>query len=388
MRILLVEGSGRGFLNHYAHTLALGLFDAGHEVSLLTGRRDELAKWEVPFAKMACLSKGWRSWLCLSRKVAEHRPHVVHLQWVDKPVAAQLFTIWAQRRGIRVVYTPHNILPHRGRWLTMPAFRALYRRVDRVVARDHHIAWGLEEILGVSKARLALLPGSPNLMAHPDTPRTAPKELSPKRSGEFRLLYFGHGSERKGLTHLFTALSSRAWPGVLHLVVAGEGVLAGVGAKALHRVRRHVRMTVINRYIEPTEVAALFNSADLMLMPYVKLCKSPLTDLAAAFRLPVLRSDRVQAAYFSEGIHGMTVPHGDPLALSIELARLVEQPALLEPLRKSLARQETLTAAIRRLSAAHERLYDDLWRVPIPQAELTALCQKAVIGPALNEGRR
>ncbi len=386
MRILLVEGSGRGFLNHYAHAVALGLFEAGHDVQLVTGCRDELAGWDVPFAKTACLSKGWRGWLCLLRKVAERPPQVVHLQWVDKPVAAQLFTVWAQRRGIRVVYTPHNILPHRGRWLSMPAFRALYRRLDRVVARDHHIAWGLEELLGVSKNRLALLPGSPNLMAHPDAPRTVLKDLPAKTCNEFRLLYFGHGSERKGLAHLVTALSLRAWPDALHLVIAGEGVLAGIDAEVLERIQSRVRVSVVNRYIEPAEVAALFTGADLMVMPYVKLCKSPLTDLAAAFRLPVLRSNRVQAAYFSEGIHGITVPQGDPVALGIELARLVEQPALLTPLREALARQETLATAIRRLSAGHQRLYEELWRVPIPDTDVTGASDSVMTPVTLGDG--
>jgi glycosyltransferase involved in cell wall biosynthesis len=388
MRILLVEGSGRGFLSHYAHALARGLFEAGHEVRLVTARRDELATWKVPFPKKGCLSAGWRGWLCLARDVLTYRPQVVHLQWVDKPLAAQLFTVWARRRGIRVVYTPHNILPHRRRWLTMPAFRALYRCVDRVVARDHHIAWGLEEILGVPRTRLILLPGSPNLMAHPDAPRTALAELPRKRAGEFRLLYFGHGSERKGLAYLLDALSLRTWPRALRLVVAGEGVLAGVEADALARMRSQVRISVIDRYIEPAEVAALFTSADLLVMPYVKLCKSPLTDLAAAFRLPVLRSNRVQAAYFSEGVHGLTVPHGDPIALAIGLARLVDQPALLAPLCQALQRQETLRTAIRRLAAGHERLYEQLWHVPTPEHETIDAPETGLMTPALGNGRR
>lgn len=79
MRILMVEGSGRGFLSHYAHALARGLLEAGHEVRLVTGRRDELGAWSVPFAKKACLSAGWRGWLCLAREVIAYRPQVVHL---------------------------------------------------------------------------------------------------------------------------------------------------------------------------------------------------------------------------------------------------------------------------------------------------------------------
>ena len=45
LRILLIEGSGRGFLSHYVHALALGLCEAGHTVRLVTGRRDELRGW-------------------------------------------------------------------------------------------------------------------------------------------------------------------------------------------------------------------------------------------------------------------------------------------------------------------------------------------------------
>ena len=102
----------------------------------------------------------------------------------------------------------------------------------------------------------------------------------------------------------------------------------------------------------------------------------------------MLRSNRVQAAYFSEGVHGLTVPHGDPIALAIELARLVDQPALLAPLCQALQRQETLRTAIRRLAAGHERLYEQLWHVPTPEHETIDAPETGLMTPALGNGRR
>ncbi len=368
MRILMVEGSGRGFLCHYAHALSLGLHQAGHEIRLVTGDRDELADWPVPFAKAACLRAGRQSWRCLRRMAREYRPEIVHLQWIDNPCLALGFLLWARRRGIRVVYTPHNILPHRGRWLTMPLFRLLYHHLDRIVARDRHIAWGLEEILDAPRRRMVFLPGSPNLLAHPrlhPAPVGArPAGLPEKRAGEFRLLFFGHGCRRKGLQQLFEALQMAAWPGRTHLVVAGEEVLRGIEPQLLGAARRHLRITVIDHYLPPREVAFLLKSSDLMLMPYVKLCKSPLTDMAAAFRLPVLRSDRVQGARFVEGLHGVTIPHDDSAALAQALQQIVTRPQRLVAMQHAMDHEESIEASIARLAEGHSRLYRDLFLSP------------------------
>ncbi len=364
MRILMVEASGRGFLCHYAHALSLGLHQAGHDVRLVTGDRDELAGWPLPFRKSACLRAGLKGWLCLRKMARQYRPDVVHLQWVDNPFSAIGFIHWARHRGIRIVYTPHNILPHRARWLTMPAFRLLYHKVDRIVARDRHIAWGLEEILDAPRRRLVFIPGSPNLLAHPDLPSPSTcaeaAGLPAKGAGEFRLLFFGHGCKRKGLGQLFDVIAAHRWPGSMHLVVAGEEVLRGIPPGLLDRARRAMRVTVLDRYIPPEGVASLLKSSDLMLMPYVKLCKSPLTDMAAAFHLPVLRSDRVQGARFREGLHGFTIPHDDPGALSRSLQEIVSRPRRLEGMRHAMGREEGVEQSIRRLAEGHGALYRDL----------------------------
>jgi len=358
MRILIVEGSGRGFLCHYSHALALGLHQAGIAVRLLTGARDELAEWAVPFDKRACLADGLAGWWCLRREVREYRPDLVHLQWINHPLAALAFLHWAQARGIAVIYTPHNILPHERRWLSLPLFRALYRRVDRVVARDRHMGWALEELLDTPQERLAHLPGSPNPMALDRFPMQPCPELAKARDEELRLLFFGHGSARKGLDVLLGVLASRPWPRALHLVVAGEGVLNGIDPGLVVAARARLRITVIDRYLRPPEVKHLFSTGDLLVMPYRKRCKSPLTDLAAAFGVPVLRSDRVQGTGFREGWQGQTYPHDQPRLLAERLLGLVEDRAALAALRGPC---EPVTVAMTRLAEGHRLLYREVF---------------------------
>lgn len=358
LRILLVEGSGRGFLSHYVHALAFGLCEAGHAVTLATGCGDELAGWPVPFAKSAVLRRNTMDWIRLARDVVRFRPDVVHFQWMNDPFLGGVFTAWLRRRGVAVAYTPHNLLPHCGRWISMPVFGRLYRSMDRVVARDAHMAWGAEEMLGVAPGRLVVLPGSPNLIAHPAAPRRVPAELPERRIGETRILFFGHGCPRKGLYELLEAAALGAGTS-LHLVIAGNGVARHLEPDRLERAKLAARITIIDRYVAPDEVAGLFSDADALVMPYIKRCSSPILDLAAAFRLPVLRSDRVEGPNFRDGVHGHTVTSGSAEALRDALAGLTTEPARLERLRMALAREESVAAAMHRLSDSHARMYLD-----------------------------
>lgn len=353
MRVLMVEASGRGFLNHYSHALSLGLHWAGVDVQLLTGKRDELKDWTMPFHKQACLDTGRSGWRCLRKHVAEEKPDVVHLQWVDNPFSALQFVSWAKKRDIGVVYTPHNILPHERRWLLMPIYRALYRHIHKVVARDPHLAWALEELLDTPEDRVELLPGSPNVLAIHALNQTIRSPCPQKIEGEQRLLFFGHGSTRKGLDTLLETVSENKWPDHLHLVVAGEEVLQGISRDLLSCARKAMRLTLIDRYLASDEVAVLFLDADLLLMPYIKLCKSPLLDLAAALRLPVLRSDRVQGADFREGLHGFTFSHMDLEAMG----NLLKQTGWLEKVKRKLYSLDDPVVAINRLADGHKRLY-------------------------------
>ena len=380
MRILVVEGSGRGFLSQYSHALAMGLHGGGDQVRLLTGARDELAEWEVPFEKRACLARGTVSWWCLRRQVDAFSPEVVHLQWIDHPLAAIAFVRWAHTRGIAVVYTPHNILPHERRWISLPLYRALYRRVDRVVVRDRHMGWALEEVLDTPQEQMAYLAGSPNPLALDLFPSSPLPELVERHPGEFRALFFGHGCARKGLNRFLQVVAGLKWPSKLHLVVAGEDVLAGVDDELLKAACSRLHISVIDRYLHPPEVKHLFSHGDLLVLPYRKQCKSPLMDLAAAFGMPVLRSDRVQGAGFRDGEHGLTYPHDRPELLVGLLQGLVLESAAMEVLRGRLKRQVPVLVGIHRLAEMHRYTYRDILSDKALMDEKVGMASNAATG--------
>lgn len=358
LRVLIIEASGRGFLSHYAHALALGLHNIDVDVQLLTGCRDELAGMHVPYTKSSCLNTGRAGRRCIRKHITRDNPDIVHLQWVDNPFATLGLVRWIRKQGIRVVYTPHNILPHEKRWLLMPAYRLLYKQMDKIVARDHHLAWALEELLDISRDRIALLPGSPNILSLFNQADLA-SPVDDKRKDEFRLLFFGHGCPRKGLDLLFTTIMRNSdWPNSLHLIVAGEGVLQGIPCEWIERVQDKLRLTVINQYIPAGQVARMFRDADLLLMPYLKLCKSPLLDLAAAFKLPVLRSDRVQGASFIDGQHGATFNHAD----RDEFALRLSNPNWIDRLDFDLKEETSPVESMNEFAARHRQLYSSILR--------------------------
>ncbi len=355
LRVLVVEASGRGFLNHYSHALALGLHQQGVEVELLTGERDELVGWNVPFPKQSCIQSGRKGWRCVREKISRSKPDVVHFQWVDNPLAVYRLLQWMKRRGIKVVYTPHNVLPHEKRWILMPFYRLLYQAMDKVVARDMHIAWALEELLDVHKETIEHIPGSTNLLATRFT--ECDDSLFPdKTTGEKRILFFGHGCSRKGLDMLLKLFSENDWPEQYHLLLAGEGVLSKVPESLLMSARKKIKITAVHQYIAPNQVANLFSSANLLVMPYIKQCKSPLLDLAAALNLPVLKSNRVEGADFREHIHGLTFSHDDPDALLTHLRNF----EWVSKVKINLHSLGTAEASIQRLAFGHKNLYQSL----------------------------
>ena len=356
-KVLIVEGSGRGFLSHYTHALALGLQSRGYAVRLVTAPWDELAHWPTAFERHATLRPGPAGWLTLMREVREFAPQVIHFQWLSDPVSAAFFVAWAQRRGIAVVYTPHNLLPHRGRWMTMPLFRRLYRVFDRIVVRDSDMRWAASEILGVDPDRMSMATGSPNIIARPDAPRRLPPEAAPRENGELRVLHFGHGNPRKGLEPMLRALALMDGPTALHLVLAGAGVASGINPAVLAQAQAKLRISIIDRYLAPDEVGGLFSQADLLTMPYAKLCRSPILDLAAAFGTPVLRTARVEATEFDEGRHGLTVESGDFAAFATALTSLAAAPESLHAMQAALRLGPGFATRADALADTHGAIY-------------------------------
>jgi glycosyltransferase involved in cell wall biosynthesis len=100
----------------------------------------------------------------------------------------------------------------------------------------------------------------------------------------WRLLFLGRINAYKGLPLLVDAVERLKLQGRnIDLTIMGEG---NIGAD-LARLNR-VGALVINRWLEPNEIAAAFDSNDIVVLPYVEASQSGIVAMAHGRGLPVI----------------------------------------------------------------------------------------------------
>ncbi|NRQ32315.1 glycosyltransferase [Nonomuraea sp. NN258] len=216
---------------------------------------------------------------------------VVHLHWVWKfalpggaatrrPAQLWFSVVLAVVRllGLRLVWTAHNVLPHRQVFADdVAARRALVRRCDLVIA--HHSS-ALERLaaLGAVPSRAAVIPHGPF-----PAPPLPPPGLAP---GPRTFLFFGRIEPYKGVEDLlaaFTALPD--WPGV-RLVVAGSCPDPALAARLAAAADRRVELRL--GQVPESEVAALFAAADVVVLPFREVTTSGSALLALGHGRPLI----------------------------------------------------------------------------------------------------
>ncbi|MBB4660952.1 glycosyltransferase [Conexibacter arvalis] len=366
LRVQLIDPSA--FTPPYDHALAAALARAGADVELVTSR---FAYGEVPqghgyktsrsFYRIAPGAAGSR--LRLGAKLAQHlpdmgrlaahvrrtRPDVVHFQWLTvQPLDVHLLAPLRQAgRGVPLVLTAHDVLPREPRPGQLDAQRRLYERVDAVVVHSEHGAARLREELGIDPAKVHVIPHGafdhfvPGGAAGPPAPMAAgpaagagasasagavpaPRPLPPELAAVPRerpvALCFGLLRPYKGIDVLL-----EAWRGIddaeLWIVGLPKMDVAPLHAAAPPNVR------FVERFVADDEIAAFFQRADLVVLPYREIDQSGVLFTALAFGSPLLLTEvggfpEVAATGAAE-----LVPPGDAAALRAALARLLADPA-------------------------------------------------------------
>ncbi|MDA8095085.1 MAG: glycosyltransferase family 4 protein [Betaproteobacteria bacterium] len=341
LRIVYLCTSAQGGMLHYAQSLSDGAARHAQTTMVVLGERQALAG--LPDAQ-SIRAIAW-STNAVRRKILElynplfyrrlarticarFRPDVVH---ITAPVHGLAALVGALRaRGVRVVYTVHDPRPHEERLTLWGRVFGGYQRawqIPQALARcaavhvhsSAHAAALMARYGGALAASTYVVPHGGGLtrriaggrMQAPELP--APDECP-------TMLFFGRIEPYKGLEDLLACMVELKRRGIrARLIIAGAGSIAASSLNALSG-----SVTVINRFIDDTEIRGIFEASDLLVLPYRSATQSGVIPMAYAFGKPVVAT-RVGALaeMVVDGTTGALVGPNDPEALAGTLERLL-----------------------------------------------------------------
>ncbi len=292
MRVHVVDPSA--YTPPYDHALCSALAAEGVEVTLYTSR---FAYGAVPtpvgyrrretFYRAAARARSPR--LRRALKLAEHVPdmlsyarrarsaEIVHFQWL----AVQQLDGPLLPRGRPLVLTAHDILPREPTPGQRRAQRRLYRHFDAVIAHSLHGARRLTEELGVDPARVHVIPHG----AFEHLAASAPSPPHDGGDGPPVVLFFGLMRPYKGLDVLLDAWGDGLDGAELWIVGMARMDTSELRARAPLSVRFE------ERFVADEELPALFERAQLVVLPYREAEASGVLFTALAFGRPLVLSD-------------------------------------------------------------------------------------------------
>ncbi len=339
MRLVEIETFGRGGLAHYVENLSRALSDRGHEVHVLTARRDELAgsspltrhgvlariapglEERIPhlLARLVRQGEALLDAFRAARLATRLRPDVVHLHCTNQ--IAMAYAFWLRVFRQRLLYTAHVVTPHERVALQGFIYRNLYGRCQHVIAHSSFDRRRLGEEFGLDAERVTQIPHGEYSFFDVGTAhdRDAERERLGLAPGDEAALFFGYIREYKGLDLLLDA-----WPRVLEqrpnarLVIAGDPVNLP-DARRAELERRADSLGAITHfgYVPFEDVARYFAAADALVMPYRAISQSGVLFLALALGLPVVATEvGALPEMLTSGESAVLVPPEDTQALA------------------------------------------------------------------------
>lgn len=262
------------------------------------------------------------------RTVRDEQPDIIHVNG---------YSLWYSLllpflNQFPIITTIHDVNPHIGS-----------RQFDQAIARRRFFRYSDALIVHGEWAKKQLSTSIPIfVIPHGDYSffTAQGQEKVPEEDGT--ILFFGRIEDYKGLQYLLAAMPEviSGYPGV-RLVIAGNGDMG----RYMLLLPDDAHCTLINRFIEDSEIPSLFMKASMVVLPYIEGTQTGVVPIAYAFHRPVIVTDiGCIPEVVEQGKTGLIVPSHDSDALADGILMLLRN----EPLRREMG------------EAAHRKMKRDL----------------------------
>lgn len=268
-------------------------------------------------------------------------PDVLHVQFLPMLTWSLPFDLWfvffCRVRGIKIVLTVHDLLPHDTGQTHKVRFLKLYRAVDWIICHSNHIRDSLASQFLAKKERISVIPHGPLFYDLMQLTTGNPVKTRKSVAGAVHFLWQGIIRPYKGLELLLDAWKDVEALGDVHqLMVAGTGSVDQV-----RRIRQQVESLNLKNvslkleFVSAAELAQLYHDADIVVYPYRAITTSGALATGLALGKVIVASDLpVFRELLIDHSNALLVDLRQPDSLANALVELVKDPAL----RKKLAR--------------------------------------------------
>ena len=269
---------------------------------------------------------------------------VFHFQWF----AVQELDVFLRSRRSPTVFTAHDVLPRDPRRWQHLAQRRLFDLVDAIIV---HYEAGRHRLLemGLPEEKIHVIPiGAYRHQAELSCPAPLIPEFARVECPV--ALFFGLIRPNKGLDVLL-----EAWRGI----EGAELWVVGQPRMDISELRRAAPPNVrfVTRWMTEAEIPAIFQRADVVVLPYREIDQSGVAFTALAFGRPLLLSDAGGFPDIARVGAARVVPAGDPQALGAALRELIEDETARAEMSKAARAAAAGPFSWARIAAQTETVY-------------------------------
>lgn len=320
-KIIQIEIAGRGGICHYTYNLAFALSELKN-VILITGKNYELSHLQHNFEIIEIFNRFKTNPFFLFQlfKIFQRRDvSIIHFQLSQHPAFILFLCYFAKMfTNKKIFVTSHNLESHEELRIEKAIYNKIFTIADKIIVHANVNKLEMEKKHLVNAFKISVIPhGNYSFFNNA-------LNYIPHFKKSFNVLFFGFIRKYKGLSVLLHAMKliKNKIPEVKLYIIGKEVECFSKYKYEIEKLDLTNNIEINLSYIQFDKVKNYFLDANIVVLPYLKICQSGILQLAYGFGRPVIVTNvGGLPESVDNGSSGYIVPPGDPEALA---ARIIE----------------------------------------------------------------